>query len=118
MDHVAFPIQPSVPWGYADGGLHRHLGLLDSFEELLQPLYDWLEEASHDVRLDHLKDRKTDKLDSETLAHLLRTDLLPESYVPPREMRELRDQVSFRVFLIEIRTRIKNRIHAELAKRG
>jgi len=55
-----------------------------------QPLYDWLEEAGHDVRLAHpkgvkvLAKQKTDKIDSETLAHLLRADLLPESYVPSR----------------------------------
>jgi transposase len=89
-----------------------------------QPLYDWLEEAGHDVRLAHPKEvkatakKKTDKVDSETLAHLLRTDLLPESYVPPRDMRELRDRVRFRAFLVGMRTKIKNRVHSELAKRG
>ena len=89
-----------------------------------QPLYDWLEEAGHNVRLAHPKEvkatakKKTDKVDSETLAHLLRTDLLPESYVPPREMRELRDRVRFRAFLVGMRTKIKNRVHSELAKRG
>lgn len=89
-----------------------------------QPLYGWLEEAGHDVRLAHPKEvkalakKKTDKTDSETLAHLLRSDLLPESYVPPRDMRELRDRVRRRAFLVGMRTKIKNRIHAELVKRG
>ena len=63
-----------------------------------QPLYDRLEETGYDVMLAHpLKVKaiaqakvKTDKIDSETLAHLLRADLLPESYVPPRDIRELR----------------------------
>jgi transposase len=88
-----------------------------------QPLYDALEEAGHDVRLAHPKEvkalakKKTDKVDSETLAHLLRTDLLPESYVPPRDIRELRDRVRRRAFLVGMRTKIKNRIHAELVKR-
>jgi len=91
-----------------------------------QPLYDRLEEAGHDVRLTHpLKVKaiaqakvKTDKIDSETLAHLLRADLLPESYVPPRDIRELRDRVRRRAFLVGMRTMLKNRVHAELAKRG
>ena len=89
-----------------------------------QPLYDRLEEAGHDVRLAHpkkvkaLTKKKTDKTDSETLAHLLRTDLLPESYVPPPYIRLLRDRVRRRSFLVGMRTKIKNRIHAELAKRG
>ncbi len=66
-----------------------------------QPLYDRLEETGHDARLAHpLKVKaiaqakaKTDKIDSETLAHMLRADLIPESYVPPRDIRELRDRV-------------------------
>ena len=88
-----------------------------------QPLYDALEEAGHDVKLAHPKEvkalskKKTDKVDSEILAHLLRTGLLPESYVPPREIRELRDRVRRRAFLVRMRTKVKNRIRAELAKR-
>ena len=61
-----------------------------------QPLYHRLEETGHDVRLAHSLEVKaiaqakvkTDKIDSETLAHLLRADLLPESHVPPRDIRE------------------------------
>jgi len=91
-----------------------------------QPLYDGLEEAGYDVRLAHPQKVKaiaqakvkTDKIDSETLAHLLRAGLLPESYVPPRDIRELRDRVRRRAFLVGMRTRLKNRIHSELAKRG
>jgi len=91
-----------------------------------QPLYDRLEETGHDVRLAHpLKVKaiaqakiKTDKIDSETLAPLLRADLLPESYVPPRDIRELRDRVRRRAFLVGMRTMVKNRVHSELAKRG
>ena len=91
-----------------------------------QPLYDGLEQAGYDVRLAHpLKVKaiaqakvKTDKIDSETLAHLLRAGLLPESYVPPRDIRELRDRVRRRAFLVGMRTRLKNRIHSELVKRG
>ena len=53
-------------------------------------LYDHLEEEGFDVRLSHpLKTKaiayakvKTDKVDSVTLAHLPRSDLLPLSYVP------------------------------------
>lgn len=90
----------------------------------LPPLYDWLEEAGHDIRLAHPKDvkamakKKTDKVDSEALAHLLRAALLPESYVPSRENRVVRDLVRRHSFLIGIRTMLKNRVHSELAKRG
>jgi len=91
-----------------------------------QPIYDWLEEAGHGVKLAHpLKVKaiaeakvKTDKIDSETLSHLLRADLLPESYVPPRDIRELRDRVRRRAFLVGMRTMLKNRVQADLAKQG
>jgi transposase len=33
---------------------------------------------------------KSDAVDARTLAHLLRADLLPEAYVAPRELRQLR----------------------------
>jgi transposase len=90
------------------------------------PVYEWLESMSHAVKLAHpLKTKaiayariKTDKIDAETLAHLLRTDLLPESYVPPKDIRELRELCRERKRLVEERTRWKNRIHAELAKNG
>ena len=91
-----------------------------------QPVYDFLEEKGLEVNLAHpLKTRviaeakiKTDATDSEALAHLLRADLLPTSYVPPKELRELRELVRLRTYLVRERTRFKNKIRAELAKRG
>lgn len=91
-----------------------------------QPVYDRLEEEGYGVKLAHpLKTKmiaeakvKTDKMDSEVLAHLLRADLIPESWVPPKEIRDLRGVVKHRSFLVRIRTRLKNRIHGELAKRN
>jgi len=61
---------------------------------------------------------KTDKIDSETLAHLLRTDLIPCSYIPKREIRDLREILRYRASLITLRTMIKNKIHAILSKNG
>ena len=42
---------------------------------------------------------KTDEIDSRTLAHLLRTNLIPESYMPPESIVELRNPVRYRVRL-------------------
>lgn len=61
---------------------------------------------------------KNDSLDAKMLAHLLRANLIAESYVPPREVRELRDLTRLRKALIEDRNRLKNRVHAILAKNG
>src|SRR6478609_7385673 len=61
---------------------------------------------------------KTDAVDARTLAHLLRADLLPEAYVAPRELRDLRDLLRHRVVLTRMRSALKNRVHALLARQG
>jgi transposase len=59
---------------------------------------------------------KTDKLDSKTLAHLLRSDLIAECYVPPKDVRLSRSLLGHRVNIVREQTRIKNRIHSLLDK--
>jgi transposase len=61
---------------------------------------------------------KTDKIDSATLAQLLRTDLIPQAYIPPREIREMRELLRYRASLVRIRTKVKNKVHAILIKNG
>jgi transposase len=64
---------------------------------------------------------KTDAVDPRTLAQLLRADLLPEAYVAPRELREpreLRDLLRQWVVLTHMRTALKNRVHALIARQG
>jgi len=54
--------------------------------------------------------RKTDVKDSEWIADLLRHGLLKASFVPKREMRELRELVRYRNSIIEERARELNRL--------
>ncbi len=61
---------------------------------------------------------KTDKLDARILAHLLRADLIAESYVPPWDVREMRALVRHRLSLVQMRTMIKNKVHAITDKYG
>lgn len=61
---------------------------------------------------------KTDKIDAGILAHLLRTNLLPEAYISSRHIRDLKELLRTRASLIKSRTEIKNRIHAILHKTG
>lgn len=61
---------------------------------------------------------KTDKVDAKILAHLLRTDLIPEAYVPNHTMRELRHLVKERVHLTKFMTREKNRVRWDIMRRG
>lgn len=89
-------------------------------------VFDALESSRRHVILAHpLKTRaiaesrvKTDKIDARILADLLRANLLPTSYVPPKAIRDLRHLVRRRIFLGRLRGKLKNRIHAELIRRG
>lgn len=90
------------------------------------PVYDWLEPLVDEIVLAHpLRVRaiasariKTDRIDATTLAHLLRTDLIPRAYIPPPSVRTWRELVRHRAFLVRLQTRVKNRIHALLMKQG
>jgi transposase len=59
---------------------------------------------------------KTDKLDTRGLAILLRNGTLPEVWIPPSELRDQRELLRLRIFLVRMRTRVKNRIQATLAR--
>lgn len=61
---------------------------------------------------------KTDRVDSEALANLLRLNSVPESYAPPPEIRALRRLVRERVFYRQKAGSVKNRIYSVLLRRG
>lgn len=61
---------------------------------------------------------KTDTIDGKTLAQLLRTDFLPTSYIPPREIRDQREFLRHRLSLVQVQTSLKNKIHAILSRCG
>src|SRR6059058_2854936 len=61
---------------------------------------------------------KNDKVDAHILAQLLRADLLPEAWVAPPAVRQLRARLRHRVQLVRLRTLLRNRIHAVLADHG
>jgi transposase len=55
--------------------------------------------------------RKSDVSDAEWIAQLLQCGLLQGSFVPRRELRELRDLTRYRAQLASEQTRLANRIH-------
>jgi transposase len=61
---------------------------------------------------------KSDTIDARILAHLLRADLIPSSYVPPYEIREMRYLLRHRASIVKIRTMVKNKIHSMLDRNG
>src|SRR5919199_1721111 len=109
------------------------LGELDGESKIaLEATYGWewlgelLEDHGYELHLAHpLRTKaiasarvKTDAVDARTLAQLLRADLLPEAYVAPRELRDLRDLLRQRVVLTQMRSALKNRVHALIARQG
>jgi transposase len=109
------------------------LGELDGESKIaLEATYGWewlaelLEDHGYELHLAHpLRTKaiaaarvKTDAVDARTLAHLLRADLLPEAYVAPRDLRDLRDLLRQRVVLTQMRSALKNRVHALIARQG
>jgi transposase len=61
---------------------------------------------------------KNDKVDAHILAQLLRADLLPEAWIAPPAVRQLRARLRHRIQLVRLRTLLRNRIHAVLADHG
>ncbi len=87
-------------------------------------LYETIERYTPQVVLAHpLKTRaiaeariKTDTIDATTLAELLRLGGIPKAYIPPREVREVRELLRYRASLVSLRMGLKNKVHAVLTK--
>ena len=86
---------------------------------------DALRAAGFEVHLAHplgmkaLRKRKrvkTDPADAYELANLLRLGSLPEAYISPPDLRELRELVRHRRQLVKLATAVKAGIRALLAK--
>lgn len=54
---------------------------------------------------------KTDRIDADGITDLLSDDLLPESWIAPRAIRDGRELLRGRMTLVALRTATKNRIH-------
>jgi transposase len=87
-------------------------------------IVDEIEEAGMIPQLVHARKaklmmghtNKTDRLDAQGLNRLQRTGTLPTVWIPPMELRDLRELLRTRMDLVVQRTQLKNRIHAALAR--
>ena len=61
---------------------------------------------------------KNDVADATDLAHMLRLGRLPEAWIAPPEVRELRELVRYRAKLVQLRSGLKAQVHAVMAKHG
>src|SRR4051812_31902429 len=99
---------------------------------VLEATYGWywaadvLQEAGAEVHLAHplgvkgfaYRRVKNDVRDAADLADLLRMDRLPEGWIAPPQVRELRELVRHRAKLVAWRSGLKASVHAVLAKQG
>ncbi|MER5918453.1 IS110 family transposase [Streptomyces sp. NPDC001982] len=99
---------------------------------VLEATYGWywaadaLGEAGAEVHLAHplgvkmfgYRRVKTDERDAADLADLLRMGRLPEAWIAPPPVREIRELVRYRHKLIQTRTSAKDQVHAVLGKTG
>lgn len=87
-------------------------------------IIDEIEDAGMTPRLVHARKakvmmgclNKTDRLDARGLNRLQRTGTLPTVWIPPGELRDYRDLTRTRMYLVLIRSSLKNRLHATLAR--
>ncbi len=84
-----------------------------------KPIWNLMEDAFHLVlanakTIKNMPGRKTDRLDSEWLAEIYRCGLVTASFVPRREIRELREYTRSVMKLRQNISTYKNRIHKVL----
>jgi transposase len=61
---------------------------------------------------------KNDVVDATDLADMLRLNRLPEAWIAPPVLRELRELVRYRAKLVKLRAGLKAQVHAVMAKEG
>ena len=118
---------------HGDRSLRDYLGTLDRGTPVAVEasggwywFMDELEQAGLDARLVNPLEakrrmggkHKTDKLDAKGLAILLRNGTLPEVWIPPAGLRDLRGLMRTRLATRSQTTVLKNRIHAALRRYG
>jgi transposase len=84
-----------------------------------KPVFNLLEDSFqvllvNPAHLKHVPGRKTDVKDSEWIAELLEHGLLRGSFIPPREIRDLRDLTRYRRRLVQTRSSEVNRLQKVL----
>src|SRR5437588_1836269 len=89
-------------------------------------IYDYLKPLAQKLKVAHppmlkaiaASKKKNDRVDARKVADLLRCDLLPECYMAPGPIRELRRMLRYRNWVVRQGVRLKNRIAGLLMETG
>ena len=89
-------------------------------------VYDSLKPCALDLKVAHphmlkaitASKKKNDRIDARTITNLLRCDLLPECYMAPAKLRELRRMLRYRNLMVREATRMKNKMSGLLMEVG
>lgn len=123
--------KPKRLWCRDEEAIVEYFRALEPFRAVIEAScsYRWLYELispmgsvvlAHPYRLRAIvaARAKTDKLDAALLAQLLRVDLIPQAYIPPKPVQELREVTRGRARLTWEATQAKNQIQALLGARN
>jgi len=123
--------KPKRLWCRDEDAIVEHFRALEPFQAVIEAScsYRWLHDLlspmgsvvlAHPYRLRAIvaARAKTDKLDAALLAQLLRADLIPQAYIPPEPIQQLRDVTRGRARLTWWATQAKNQVHTLLAARN
>jgi transposase len=89
-------------------------------------IYDLLKPLAQELKVAHpamlkaiaASKKKNDQVDARTIADLLRCNLLPECYMAPSAIRDLRRVLRYRNLVVRQATRMKNRLAGLLMETG
>ncbi len=89
-------------------------------------IYDFLLPHALELKVAHpemlraivVAKKKNDRDDAERIADLLRVDLLPEAYMMPTELRELRRMLRYRNMIVRTAVKMKNKMSGLLMEVG
>jgi transposase len=89
-------------------------------------IYDYLKPHAAELKVAHpimlraiaASKKKNDKIDASKIADCLRAHLLPECYMAPTEIREMRRELRFRNLLVGEAIKMKNKISGVLMEVG
>lgn len=94
-----------------------------NWQFIYQTLNDYLAQGiivanAYKLRLIAEAKVKTDQIGALTLAQLLRVGYIPKIYIPSEKQIKMRDLMRSRNYLVRVKTRLKNKIHSLLDKKG